>query len=103
MTLAVELLCTRQAQLWHDYEALLAMGRAGVGSEAEATVLRRMDWWQAAELEWRWHRRILGRASGKGDCIWGAGEVCPDAVVCCTVCAVTGRWQDTDMGGLTER
>lgn len=95
MTVATaELLRTRRQQLWGDYELLLAMGRTGVGSEAEATVLRRLDWWQAAELEWRWQRRITDPPSHKADCIWGPGEVCPDAVVCCTVCAVTRRWQD---------
>jgi hypothetical protein len=94
MPATVELLRTRQQQLWGDYELLLAMGRAGIGSDLEATVLRRQDWWQAAELLYRWGRRVTSPASHRGDCIWGAGEVCPDAVVCCTVCAVTRRWQD---------
>jgi hypothetical protein len=94
MPATVELLRTRQGQLWRNYETLLAMGRDGVGSQTEATVLTRVDWWLAAELEYRWHRRITDPPSGRGACIWGPDAACPDAVAACTVCAITKRWRD---------
>jgi hypothetical protein len=83
------LLCERQCQLWQNYEHLLAMGSNGLNGKYEASLLKRLDWWVDAELEYR-------KAQPKGQryavCLWGKGRTCPDAVACCTACAITGAW-----------
>ena len=86
-----ETLQVRQRELWENYEHLLAMGAAGIGSKYEASLLKRLDWWVDAERECRQEDQPVGeRYTG---CIWGEGKVCPDAVACCSVCAYTRRWQ----------
>ena len=83
-----ELLRTRQRELWDEYEALLKMGRRGMGSPEERQVLKRLDWWDGAEREYHLaHPR---------ECIHGEDRVCPDsALVACSVCASTGRWRES--------
>ena len=84
-----ELLCTRQRELWDEYEALLKMGRRGMRSPEEAQVLRRLDWWDKAEREYH-----LAHLSDT--CIHGEDRVCPDsALVACSVCVRTGRWRES--------
>jgi hypothetical protein len=84
-----ETLQVRQRELWENYEHLLAMGAAGIGSKYEASLLKRLDWWVGAERECRLDERYTS-------CIWGEGKECPDAVACCSVCAYTRRWQLTE-------
>ena len=81
-----ELLCERQAELWDEYESLLKMGKAGLGSPEEEQALRRLGWWDTAERQHRLEHPDTG-------CIHG-DKGCPDkSLVCCTVCAITGSWR----------
>jgi len=86
-TVTAKLLCERQAQLWSQYESLLQMGKAGMGSPEEKKALNRLGWWDTAE---RQHR--LEHPDTR--CIHGLDATCPDeALVCCWYCAFTGKWR----------
>jgi hypothetical protein len=84
-----ELLVQRQAELWNEYESLLKMGKAGLGSPEEEQILRRLGWWDTAERE---HR--LRNPDTK--CIHGLNATCDKALVCCWYCAFTGIWVSGD-------
>ena len=79
---------SRQKELWDNYEQLLGMKEKGIGSKYEVSLLKRLDWWDKAEIAFRLEHPSTG-------CIHGDDKVCPDrALACCTVCAATGRWRD---------
>jgi len=94
-----ELLCTRQRELWDEYEALLKMGRRGMRSPEEAQVLRRLDWWDKAEREYHLAHLVVGDVTDahlNNACIHGEDRVCPDnALVACSVCVRSGRWRES--------